>query len=165
MAIAILQAIVNHKPIEHTLEHDMESFIWVLSYAIPRKILKVTEAPNETAKHPLRQQIATDFKDCFGSLSVSDIAKSRKALVPLGFFDEREAFLSPYVSSPLRDLLVQLRVAMRTRLDGPAIKRVTTVFRHGALQAPATATLTHAWLIDYIDDAIHALENDPSLQR
>lgn len=165
MAIDILQAIVKNKSIEHTVEHDMESFVWVLAYAIMRKIIKVTEAP-ETAKNPYRQQIVTDFHQSFGRLSVLDIASSRKSFGPFQFIvDDSEDFLPPYLSDPLSSMLLHLRGSIRARVEAPAVKKAKTVFQYDGLHAPAIPILTHAWLITYFNNAIRALENDPSLQR
>lgn len=166
MAIEILDAIIDESPVKHTVEHDIESFIWVLAYAVMRKILKATEAP-ETASHRARERLDDDYERSFGGLdSVVDIISSRTSLSPLKFIIRKnQDFLSPYLSSPLRDLLVHLRASLRARIEAPAFDMLTTVFEGDGLQAPETVALTHTWLINYFNGAIRALESNLSLQR
>ncbi|EIM90644.1 uncharacterized protein STEHIDRAFT_152356 [Stereum hirsutum FP-91666 SS1] len=165
MAIEILDAIVDERPIEYSIEHDIESFIWVLAYAVMRKSLKVTEA-SEAAKHSGRKQLDADFKQSFGSLPIAEIALSRRNAGPFDFIiNDKQKFLSPYLSGPLRDLLVFLQTTIRDKFHAPVVESIRTVYRRGGVRPPETVVLTHAWLIDYLDDTIQALENDPSLQR
>lgn len=164
MAIDMLWALDMNKAIEHTVEHDLESFIWVLAYAVMRRILKATECP-ETGEHSARGRLERDFERSFGSLeSVKEIGLSRLNMDPLEFIMHNDQdFFTPYLSLPLRAFLLHLRAIIRARVEAPAIMRMTTVLRRGGLQA-LDIVLTHTWLINYIDDSILALENDPSLQ-
>ncbi|EIM90642.1 uncharacterized protein STEHIDRAFT_152354 [Stereum hirsutum FP-91666 SS1] len=165
MAIEILDAIFDERPIEHSVEHDIESFIWVLAYAVMRKILKVTEAL-DAAKHSGRKQLDADFKQSFGSLPIAEIALSRRNAGPFDFIiNDKQKFLSPYLSGPLRDLIAFLWRTMRDKVDALFDETPKTVYRRGGARAPDAVVLTHAWLIDYLDDTIQALETDPSLQR
>lgn len=154
-----------NKIIEHSVEYDLESFIWVFAYTVMRRILKVTESL-ETVKHSTRERLEKDFERAFGSLeSVEEIGLSRLNMDPLEFIMHNDQdFFTPYLSIPLRAFLLHLRAIIRAKVEAPAIKRMTTVLRRGGLKA-LNVVLTHEWLIGYLDDTILALENDPSLQR
>lgn len=100
MAIDILRATYEQRVTEHRINHDMESFIWVLVYAVMRRVLDKTVG----SAHPGRKVVDDLFMQCFGALSVETTLESIESVWPLRIVDTYDTFLKYHVSKPMVDL-------------------------------------------------------------
>ncbi|KAF9457835.1 hypothetical protein BDZ94DRAFT_1202158 [Collybia nuda] len=68
MACEVLNAIRNNKTIERKVQHDLESFIWVLAYAVRYRLCR---------DQPPKSTQVEAFKTVFGSLDMEAVYMSR----------------------------------------------------------------------------------------
>ncbi|THH07610.1 hypothetical protein EW146_g9263 [Bondarzewia mesenterica] len=170
MATELLKAIKNKTPILQTVQHDIESFVWVLAFSTIRKLLS---AKSSTVEH---DELDRRIRASFGRLVVDEIWESRDSLMPLKFVSEEKLekeFIPRFVSEPLTNLFGDLKEDMT--LDSLAKDRRSRKTRRPGktrLSAPSNSLvdsdqplLTHSWLSDLLTDSIDWLEEDPALNR
>lgn len=129
MAVDVLDAICEEQPLSKEVQHDLESFIWVLVYAVRRRFChdKKSKSPEMVS-----------FQEHFGQLNIRNIYNSRKAGSPLRFSRDIPVTL---FSTSMRKLFGELRVLVE----------MSTLSRH-------SVPLTHDSLIAVLDDAIAELQ-------
>jgi hypothetical protein len=72
MATEVLEAIVRRQVISRDVHHDLESFIWVIIYAIYKHTILDT-----TLDSRLHGEVAQEFKDYFGGGTLREILLHR----------------------------------------------------------------------------------------
>ncbi|THH15946.1 hypothetical protein EW146_g4616 [Bondarzewia mesenterica] len=169
MATELLKAIKNKKPILQTVQHDVESFVWVLAYSTMRKLLS---ARSSTVEH---DELNRRFRASFGRLVVDEIWESRDSLMPLKFVREEKLeteFIPRYISEPLKELFLELdddmtldRVTVRKLRGSRQLRSARLPALSDRLAASNPPLLTHSWLSDLLTDSIDWLEEDPALNR
>ncbi|KAI0043942.1 hypothetical protein FA95DRAFT_330622 [Auriscalpium vulgare] len=146
MALGLLEAIIAGIPIEHRVEHDLESFIWVLGYSVQRKLLK--DYPEKTLKH---EKLSLEFKAEFGKLKVNLIASAR--MKPLSFIDALgvDEVPSPFVVAFLFEYKEMLTNRKAKRIK--ALLPPTSSYSNPVTTSRAPA-FTYAALFDILDHYI-----------
>jgi len=105
MALDLLNGVARGRQILQTEEHDIESFIIVLAYAILRHLLINSKTQSE------KTVLAEHFHRTFGHRSINHIILSRsKVLAWLG-----DPVVTVHVSRRMRKLLRRLRRALNAR--------------------------------------------------
>ncbi|KAI0641616.1 hypothetical protein C8Q79DRAFT_988260 [Trametes meyenii] len=104
MSRHLLEAIIYQETTVSTAADDVESFFWVLVYAIFRKLLA---APTDDIE---KKQVLTHFRNTFGRTSVPEILAARGAAFHDGIF--KQATYCEMVSYPLRQLLLEYRIIL-----------------------------------------------------
>ncbi|TFY74787.1 hypothetical protein EWM64_g9225 [Hericium alpestre] len=108
MAVELLQAAQWKQAIEHTPEHDIESFIWVLGYCVLRKLYSEAYAIKQSGYEYMSMR--KRFSKAFGQLALDNIIENRNSGGPVRWCNAKEAgpmepFFQDHISEPLRDLL------------------------------------------------------------
>ncbi|KAH8094557.1 hypothetical protein BXZ70DRAFT_948014 [Cristinia sonorae] len=104
MAIELVEAMMDDNVIEHQVHHDMESIIWVLAYAIGRRLINDnSEADDET-----KEKISKFFARAWGCGSLDAIVTAKSALVPL----KLPKPIRPLLPGPILSVLRQLSLLM-----------------------------------------------------
>lgn len=67
MAIAVLEAGLS--PVKHAIEHDLESFVWVLAYSVLRKLARMAHSETEE----IQTRIQSELVNSFGKITVGEI--------------------------------------------------------------------------------------------
>ncbi|KAI0641627.1 hypothetical protein C8Q79DRAFT_918896 [Trametes meyenii] len=88
-----------------TAADDVESFFWVLVYAVFRKLLAAPTANDEE-----KTEVLTHFRDTFGRTSVLEILTARGEFFHDGIY--KQATYCRMVSYPMRRLLLTYRVVL-----------------------------------------------------
>ncbi|KAF9500187.1 hypothetical protein BDN71DRAFT_1502280 [Pleurotus eryngii] len=78
MAAELLEALEKGKAVRHEVHHDLESFVWVLAYAVSRHLQR-RSGLGEAVKAELRQH----FVRSYGRFLFADINDARISLRPL----------------------------------------------------------------------------------
>jgi hypothetical protein len=68
MALEVLKGIIRNEPVQRDVHHDLESFLWVIIYAIYRHTLA-------DAKHQQNKELQTEFKEYFGKTTLRELAR------------------------------------------------------------------------------------------
>ncbi|KDR76948.1 hypothetical protein GALMADRAFT_246089 [Galerina marginata CBS 339.88] len=102
MAVELLEAIMNRVSIKHETRHDIESFIYVLAYAVIKRAVLRSRTLDETTPDRLH----TFFYSNFGRMTLDDISTSRRGRTPLLFGGR----FPDLVSEPLAKLMSNLDV-------------------------------------------------------
>ena len=144
----LLQSVSNSAGrIVHEAAHDVESFIWVLSYSIMRNLHH--RASKQSTSKEIRDQRVTFrnlFSHAFGQTNPINIAERRQSgsfcLVFPGYSGVNE-IISSFMSHALMSLFKGLR---------GLIHRATDPFN--------PTPLTHDALLGVIDNAIISLQSD-----
>ena len=130
--------------IVHSATHDVESFIWVLSFCVMRNVQ--LRAINKTAPddvHAECKAFRTIFRRAFGRETLDDIANERQSgSRALTFPADPKVgrIIANFMSSPLCGLFFDLQILVH------------------AAQAPANPEiLTHDALLAVVDKAITSL--------
>ncbi|KAL0950311.1 hypothetical protein HGRIS_010286 [Hohenbuehelia grisea] len=79
MATQLVQAMESGVQVEHTVHHDMESFIWVLAYSVTRRVINL----NSRCDQKTKKRMSQFFKDSWGGLTPSTVTMSKRAQTPL----------------------------------------------------------------------------------
>ena len=156
MAIYILDRLERSKPVIHTVEHDIESFIWSMVYAILRKLLAAQDAPSDEKK-----SIDAIFRESFGRLDITKIYQSRMTLAPFLFLTGSEsALLEANMSHGLFDFMFRLRGLMRRISDAVTQpKREVAQFKTYDVESdPRANSLTHTFFNAFLTEAIELIE-------
>ncbi|OCH88134.1 hypothetical protein OBBRIDRAFT_795539 [Obba rivulosa] len=100
MAVDLLEALARRRTsqVEHLPQHDVESFIWVLIYALMRRLI---EHPPDN----IPEGFKNEFVMCFGRTTPMNIMTFRSSRTQWGFVREYPKVFS----RPVRDLLRQLQ--------------------------------------------------------
>lgn len=130
MAVAVLKALSKRQPIERKAEHDLESFIWVMAYAVRRRLCHAKSS---------RSGAMVSFRGHFGQLNIKNVYGSRKGGLPLEFSEDIPKNL---LSNTMRTLF---------ELFGALIEENNSIRR--------PIPLTHDFLITALDNAIAELEH------
>ncbi|TFY76854.1 hypothetical protein EWM64_g7158 [Hericium alpestre] len=95
MAIELLQAAITSQTIQHTAEHDIELFTWVLGYCMLRKLCnKVYAIQKEGTEHKFMKE---SFWTAFGEYESEDILWSRQMAKPFAWCNNRASgFMEPF---------------------------------------------------------------------
>ncbi|TFY76402.1 hypothetical protein EWM64_g7610 [Hericium alpestre] len=158
MAIDVLEAAFAKRSVEHTPEHDVESFAWVLGYCISRKLYNRAYAIKKAG--PEYTSMKASFTEAFGSLSLRGILSSRRAASPFSWCNETisgpmEPFFRDHISEPLRRLLSTLQSHVGQRL----VKKQVEDQELGLTSVPP---FTHETLRKRVQTAIQQLQGDLS---
>ena len=153
MAIEKLRAIYHQRPVAEITDHvhhDLESFIWVLAYAVARRLMA-----QEDFDPVSTQCIHKWFKECFCSWSISDIITYRAAHAPLQLPRSIDIHKDIF-PEPIKDLLTVLRE--RVQYNQPADEYARLVERVELELIIIFRPLTYALLVKPIDSAISELK-------
>lgn len=129
MATEVLKAISRRQPLQYGVQHDLESFIWVLAYAIRRHLCH--------NKSPESSKVVS-FQEHFGMSDITSIFASRKAGLPLDFGEDIPESL---LSTNMRQLFMVFEVL---------VEKNNSVWN--------LIPLTYDSIITALDDAIVSLE-------
>jgi len=134
MAAEILEAILTAEHIEHHPRHDIESFIYVLAYALTRRAVLESHSLDESTR--TRRHLF--FYSTFGRMRLDEIWISRRGQMPLTLCLRFPNVLSPPMSELLKNLDVWL---MQSRLPSEWNPK----------------PLTHGYVLSQLDNAIAKL--------
>lgn len=142
MAIEILKAIFYKKECSHQKHHDIESFLWVLCYALTKHTIDELATLNHQDDLAIVKRI---FAEAFGHASLRTIITSRQGGQPADLFEYEDG---KYVSPPVGEFLRDLR---------------TLAFNNGASghlseEASRGRRLTHSALFERLESTIQQLE-------
>ncbi|KAF8588773.1 hypothetical protein K439DRAFT_1629360 [Ramaria rubella] len=127
MASPLLEALAHENPVTHRVQHDLESFIWVLCYSLLRGWMFKGPSPRRTRSR-------TAFKVLFGHITINSIFAVRLGGTKAGMH-----IIDPDLSTPLKSLFVALNNCLHgSRMDPPDPQRL----------------LTHSSLIGMLETAI-----------
>ncbi|KAI0641626.1 hypothetical protein C8Q79DRAFT_282508 [Trametes meyenii] len=120
MSQRLLQAVHYKETSVSTAADDVESFFWVLVYAISRKLLAAATADVE------KKQVLTHFRNTFCGASVLEIMKARSGEA---FHDGiyKQATYCEMVSYPLRQLLSEYRDVFSGSITAASLPRSSKV--------------------------------------
>lgn len=130
MAVEVLKALSRQQSLERKAKHDLESFIWVMAYAVRRRLCHAKLS---------RSGEMISFRGHFGQLNIKNIYGSRKGGLPLEFSENIPKTL---LSETMRTLF---------ELFGAFIEENNSIRR--------PLPLTHDSLITALDNAITELEH------
>ncbi|KAF7976490.1 hypothetical protein HWV62_6279 [Athelia sp. TMB] len=113
MALEILHAIINKNyNLEHRVQHDVESFGWVLGYAFSRYQASANRAPDVLSESEWRGKVVFHFHEYFGHSKITAIKKNRGGwTTPLAAESLLEAGVMPV---PLAQLFRGLEKAINS---------------------------------------------------
>ncbi|KAL4259147.1 Protein kinase domain-containing protein [Pleurotus pulmonarius] len=134
MAAELLEALEKGKGVRHEVHHDLESFVWVLAYAVSRHLQR-RSGLGEAVKAELRQH----FVRSYGRFLFADITDARISLRPLRPPPAYEEMLP----QGMNDLYVGLQTALNAH------------FVH--IRGREPKPLTHDILLDLFDTTHHSL--------
>ncbi len=137
MAAELLTAFKQGQWLKHEAHHDLESFIWVLTYVISRHLNERSGITKEQ-----REGLKTHFTESFGLYSVQAIRVARLSLQPFEM-----PIYEGLMPIPIQTLLGNLREAVRAHFVPPPMPGVITVVK----------PLTHDLVLNYFDAAYHTL--------
>ena len=130
----------------HEARHDVESFIWVLSYAVLRNLCHQASKPSTSqeiqGQYPA---LRTQFRTAFSQVTAANIAVQRTIVSPALRFsadEEVEAITTNFMSDPLVSLFRFLRTCV-----------------HRSQDPEAPTPLCHDILLNAVQDAIVALQS------
>ncbi|KAF4600603.1 hypothetical protein EYR38_005242 [Pleurotus pulmonarius] len=134
MAAELLEGLEKGKSVRHEVHHDLESFVWVLAYAVSRHLQR-RSGLGEAVKAELRQH----FVRSYGRFLFADITDARISLRPLRPPPAYEEMLP----QGMNDLYVGLQTALNAH------------FVH--IRGREPKPLTHDILLDLFDTTHHSL--------
>lgn len=97
MALELLRAIRDKKTVQHTVSHDIESFVWVFMYCLWRKL---------AVRYPTKaDDIATRFRQCYGEMDLYKTIRARSMGLPFDIVQDEdiEPMTRTVVSEPVTD--------------------------------------------------------------
>lgn len=160
MAMHLLNCLKRkQKDAVHTVEHDLESFIWSMVYAILRKLLTVQDAPSHE-----KTLLTTMFQDSFGRLTIDRILKSRRDLTPFDFLSDdvlnEGTLLRRNMSRGLFDFVLQVGTStMRRRSDMLKYGKLNpTRFHNLDPLNVRDGPLSHVWINATLTEVIEVIE-------
>ncbi|KAH8094564.1 hypothetical protein BXZ70DRAFT_975915 [Cristinia sonorae] len=151
MAIKLIEAMMNDNAIEHQVHHDMESIIWVLAYAIGRRLINEnSEADDET-----KEKIFEFYTGAWGCGSLDAIFTAKRALVPLTLLDP----IRPLLPGPILSALAQLSLLMYRQMIHEVQIRQMKRKKLNPLSLPLQGgPLTHNDILRILDECVKELE-------
>lgn len=164
MALDLLEGIQSRQPVVHTMEHDLESFVWVMAYAVLRKLVDTASAIGALAESRVLYQ---SFQDGFGELRLESLIQARELALPFRF--RRKISVQPklipfrdrWLSRPLQAWLYETLRFMVSRGTSDAQSIAGDV---ESLQTQVgDYRLTYDLLIASFQNVIAMLEADPTL--
>ncbi|ETW80102.1 hypothetical protein HETIRDRAFT_321835 [Heterobasidion irregulare TC 32-1] len=159
MAMSLLNCLHESKPVTHTVEHDIESFIWSMIYAILRKLITVKHA---SSKETLL--MTKLFRDSFGRLDIYLIRQSRVYLVPFDFLTRsKSALLRGNMSRRLFDFMFRLKGFMGRIANAftQPEDEITLFGAFGPESDPQANSFTHTVFNAALTEAIELMEQGP----
>ncbi|KAI0369975.1 hypothetical protein BV20DRAFT_1113440 [Pilatotrama ljubarskyi] len=161
MSRKLLEALQRHENSFPTdASDDLESFLWVIAYAIYRRVIAAKVGTPEE-----RDMLRKAFVRHFGAFSVSDISADRNVAGPITPLDRLE-ILRRYISPPLRDLLRKYRaVLVAVDLVAKPEPDSEPEDLEVSVKTSKEVGLTHASMIGAIQDVLRRLEEKPSRDR
>ncbi|KAF7433510.1 hypothetical protein PC9H_005466 [Pleurotus ostreatus] len=133
MAAELLETLGKGKVVRHEVHHDLESFVWVLAYAVSRHLQRQSGL-TEAVKAELREH----FVRSYGRFLFTDISDARLSLRPLRPPPVYEEMLP----QGMNDLYVGLQTALIAQF----------AYIYGREPKP----LTHDMLLELFDTAYHS---------
>ncbi|KAF8579377.1 hypothetical protein K439DRAFT_1416273 [Ramaria rubella] len=147
MAKQLLKAASRGQQIKHEVHHDIESFVWVLCYAVGRR--GVSDPPTAILDNkPYYEELKAFFHVHYGRMDIAAIRRTRDSIDD-GTLTLTESF-PEIASEPLRQLFSALHDALMGHFlasRGPAV-------RNGSFP-------TYEFLQDLLDATIEKIQNLP----
>lgn len=134
MAYEVLEAIYAERTIVQDCQHDIESFIWVLSYSIGRRW--VTKSGR--MDHTRHQKFREFFHHNFGCVTLATILATRSGLS--GPLDIAESY-PEIVSPPLIPLFSHLRGLVYSAHSPPDAPNVAVTLTYDSVLNLLTKTI------------------------
>jgi len=130
------------RPVVHEAKHDVESFIWVLSYSIMRNLYK--KASKRSATKEVRDQCAalrSQFRDCFGQATTKAIAHARQSGSPGLMFPE-DSDIDAIVTKFMSNAVVVLFQTLQDLVHKAGDRLNPTVLTHDMLLTAVNQAIT-----------------------
>ncbi|KAL0957587.1 hypothetical protein HGRIS_001371 [Hohenbuehelia grisea] len=148
MAIQLVEAMDNGKAIKHEVHHDVESIIWVLAYAIARRLINVNSKAEDDE---IKNKISMFFAAAWGGGSLNAIVTAKQALKPL----QPPELICPLLPSPILLAFDQLYILMHQQMIRDAQIRQ---MKRDKLDPPSLPVqggpLTHKVILGILDECV-----------
>ncbi|KAL0960122.1 hypothetical protein HGRIS_011763 [Hohenbuehelia grisea] len=108
MAIQLITDMTDGIRVEYKVHHDVESFIWVLAYAVARHLLIVSSNAAKDSEPDIKEKVISFFNDGWDCRSLCSILTTKRALCPLSL----PLGIHPLVPEPILSLFRTLRIIM-----------------------------------------------------
>ncbi|KAJ8522305.1 hypothetical protein ONZ45_g1107 [Pleurotus djamor] len=82
MATELVKGLEEGRKVEHEAHHDIESFIWVLAYALARRMLNNSNLNKELSTQT-KVKVSQFFASAWGSASLTAAYQAKRAQTPL----------------------------------------------------------------------------------
>lgn len=142
MAQEIVLQVSENRPVTHEVKHDVESFIWVFSYCVMRRLYLLAFRHKEPAVRAQRKNFRKIFSGAFSQTSPDQIALARVWISPALHFP-----LNGTVASIIENLMNQTLIDVFE-----ALRRLVQT-----AQADVENNLTHELLLEVVNKAIESL--------
>jgi hypothetical protein len=145
MAWELLQADTQLGPVKHEQKHDVESFIWVLSYCVMRFLLNLKGNKAAAGMKSEFDELKDLFDLAFGQTTRDTIAAERSSHCRVFSFISNpkiSGITTKYSSKPIAKLFSTLR---------------TMIHAASPFMPPEPTPLTHEAVLAQVDTAIESL--------
>ncbi|KAH8094549.1 hypothetical protein BXZ70DRAFT_947969 [Cristinia sonorae] len=147
MAIELVEAMTDDNVIEHQVHHDVESIIWVLAYAIGRRLIN----DNSKADDKVKKQISKFFARAWDCGSLDAIVTAKSALAPL----KLPKLIRPLLPGPILSALEQLILLMHRQMSHEVQIRQVKRKKLNPLSLPLQGgPLTHNDILRILDECV-----------